>query len=108
MTEARISAFPPKGSQNKAIDKFISGANDKNSHTIQGHNNTAQEAIVQPWEATTVRSDIKIPYTMQLPEPYVLKLRYISTKTNKSQQTILREIIMPKLDKLIHDLSENG
>ena len=103
MTQPKISAFPPKTLAEDLRNQFISGAEDKRKNSKE-----QQSAATLPWEKPSVRHDLKISYTMQLPEPYVLKLKYISAKTNKSQQTLLREIVMPGLDKLISELLNNA
>lgn len=50
------------------------------------NNNDTNKKEIYPWEAEHVRKDVQKAFTAHFPEEYILKLRYISAKTNKSQQ----------------------
>ena len=52
-----------------------------------------------PWEADTVREDVIKSVNLRLSEPYILKLQFLSERTNKSQQRIIREALFPALDQ---------
>jgi len=55
----------------------------------------------KPWDDPKVRKDLMIAVSLRLPEPYVLKIRWLSEKTRISQQEMLREILLPWLDQKI-------
>lgn len=59
-----------------------------------------------PWEDEKVREDVNKYVNLRLPEPYLLKLKYLSEQTNKSQQVIIREHLLPALDKEIKELDK--
>jgi hypothetical protein len=59
-----------------------------------------------PWEAPSVREDVIKSVNLRLPEPYILKLQYLSDTTHKSQQVIIREILLPAIDATIEGLDE--
>lgn len=52
-----------------------------------------------PWEEVYVRDDLVKAVNLRLSEPYLIRLAYISNKTNLSQQEILRRAVMPYLEK---------
>jgi hypothetical protein len=57
-----------------------------------------------PWLDPLVRKDLQKVFTAKLSEEYILKIKYISDRTNKSQQKIVREILCEEIDKIINDL----
>lgn len=57
-----------------------------------------------PWQTDQVRSDVQKVFTVKLQEEYILKIKYISELTNKSQQKIVREIINSGIDEALKDL----
>ncbi len=59
---------------------------------------------IYPWEDPMVRPDIKKGVNLQLPEPMLLKLRYLSQETGVSQQRFLRDVISPAIEKKLKDL----
>ncbi len=97
----KISLHPPKLTKEEIIrENFIAEADTKISKI-----DLAEESDqILPWENPSVRPDIKISFTLQIYEPYILKLRYISSKTNKSQQNIVRQILEPAIDDLLKQL----
>lgn len=57
-----------------------------------------------PWEGSNIRADVQKVFSLNLPEEYIVKLKFISEKNNKSQQKIMREIICPAIDQIISNL----
>lgn len=57
-----------------------------------------------PWEAASVRPDVKKAVNLLLPEPLFLKLQFLSKETRISQQEIIREALIPALDKALRKL----
>lgn len=99
----KISSHPPS---KKSIEEFIMEASDKKANTAI--NRPVQRVEVFPWENPMVRSDIHKVFTVKLPEEYILKIKYFSEKTNKSQQKIIREIICREIDKLLTKTREQN
>lgn len=48
-----------------------------------------------------MRADVSKHVNLRLPEAYGLKLRWLAEQTNKSQQVILREVLLPEIDRLV-------
>jgi hypothetical protein len=65
--------------------------------------------VVYPWEESTVRPDLMISCSRTtLPEPYVLKLRFIAENSSYSQQRIIRDAVMMRVDELMAELKDQG
>ncbi len=93
MQNNKISSHPPS---KRPISEFILGAEKKydvgqNKHQIE----------IYPWQDASVREDVHKIFTIRLPEELLLKIKFISEKTNKSQQKIVREIISEEINKVI-------
>ena len=102
MTINKISAYPPNKNE-KTIEEFISEAEEKKKETTT--NKLLKKIESLPWENSLVRKDVQKAFTIKLPEEYILKIKYFSEKTNKSQQRIIREIISKEIDKLISEIN---
>jgi hypothetical protein len=63
------------------------------------------EAKDYPWEAPGVRDDVIKIYNLRLPEPYLLKLKYISEHTPASMQKFCIEVLLPAIDAKIEELT---
>ncbi len=58
-----------------------------------------------PWEMAGVRPELMLsPMRLILPEPYVLKLKYIAKNTKYSQQSFIRECIIKRIDEVLEEL----
>lgn len=95
----KLKSRLPGQQKDSDIDAFISGAESR----------TAKSVIVDkkdffPWEEPGVREDVTKVYNLRLPEPYLLKLKYIADNTPDSMQkfclNVLQEAIDAKIDKL--------
>ena len=84
-----------------------------NKMTLKPPKQTAEEFIkaanreietLHPWEDSKVREDVNKSVNLRLTEPVLLKLQYVSEKTRKSQQELIREALVPYLDQLIEEL----
>ena len=95
----KISSHPPS---KKQIDEFILGAEQKKKNITDANKQELCEP--HPWHNPNVRKDVQKVFTAKLPEEYILKIKYISDKTNKSQQKIVRELLCSEIDKLIHEI----
>lgn len=93
--KSRMSARPP--ATNSAED-FILAAENKKAE------NFSNNAHKSPWEEANVREDVIKSINLRLSEPYILKLQFLSEKTNKSQQQIIREYLCPAIDEEINNI----
>jgi hypothetical protein len=94
------SRLPGKKSSDD-VDAFISGAEDK----------TAKSAIVEKaesysWEESGVREDVAKVYNLRLPEPYLLKLKYIAENTPDSMHKFCLNILQDAIDAKIEELTK--
>ena len=79
---AKMSLTPTK----QTVDEFINAA----GRSEQSY----------PWEDNKVRDDLK-NVALRLPEPYVIKLQWISEQTGIPQQRLLRDWLLPLIDEKI-------
>jgi hypothetical protein len=91
---SKITSHPPK----KSAQDFILAAEKKAENSS---NILPKEKL--PWELDNVRSDVHKVFTVKLPEEYLIKIKYLSDKTNKSQQKIVREVIQKEIDQLLQE-----
>ena len=99
MQNNKISAHPPS---KRSLEDFILEAGEKKKD--YGTNKLPQKDEKDyPWLDPMVRPDIQKVFTVKLPEEYILKIKFISDQTNKSQQKIIRELICAEIDKLISE-----
>jgi len=97
MQNNKITSRPPV---KKSVQDFILEAERKVDNKEQVENTPKP----YPWEDKQIREDVQKVFTVKLPEAYILKIKYISEITNKSQQKIVREIICENLDDFIKKL----
>lgn len=101
----RLSSRPPQLGRGdpEALAAFISGAGVQTE-------SAAPIAIVPPipepypWEAPTIRADVAKVYNLRLPEPYLLKLKYIADHTPNSMQQFCLKSLLPAIDAQIEEL----
>ncbi|MEA5511936.1 hypothetical protein VB715_19360 [Crocosphaera sp. UHCC 0190] len=94
----RLSAKPPTQSE----QDFIEAAEKPLQSPPSVEEVRSSEPL--PWEEDNVRDDVIKSINLRLSEPYILKLQFLSEKTNKSQQRLIREVLCPALDKEIEKL----
>lgn len=87
----------------RRAEDFVAAAGDVKSRTI-----TQEQRSAYPWESPGVREDVIKSVNLRLPEPYIIKLQYLSDTTHKSQQVIIREVLLPAIDAYIEQLAEKG
>ena len=93
----KLTARP---SHNKSLETFVMEADKKkNSFELQ---ETKSESY--PWLSENVRSDVTKSLTVQLKEEYLLKIKFLSMKTNISQQKMLREFISKGVEQMLNDI----
>ncbi len=83
-----------------SADDFISGAERKEEPATKAEG--AGEGY--PWEAPGIRDDVAKVYNLRLPEPYLLKLKYIAKHTPESMHSFCLKLLMPGIDKKIEEL----
>jgi len=47
-------------------------------------------------------------YLLRLPEPYLMKLRFIREKTGKSMQRVCLDVIKPAIDAEVQKITRKG
>ena len=57
-----------------------------------------------PWEERKLRDDVLKVYNLRLPEPYLLKLKYIAEHTPGSMHQFCLDALLPAIDKKITKL----
>lgn len=95
----KISSRPPVP---QSADDFIAGA-EKPKQPVAEKPTKKDEF---PWEKQGVRSDVVKNVNLRLPEPLYLKLQYVSEKTRKSQQELIREYLMPGLERELKQIKD--
>lgn len=96
----KITSHPPK---QRTAQEFILDAEKRTTNKDK----VSIEEVCYPWVTTDVRPDVQKVFTVKLIEEYILKIKYISEVTNKSQQKIVREIISAGVDETLKSLDIN-
>ena len=72
---------------------------DVNSTVMEVYLDAAEQRPgMLPWEAATVRVDMKIPFTLRLPEPLHLQLKWLSAKDKDSMHEICLQAILNEIN----------
>lgn len=117
----------PKAQPTPAIEDFIANAgqaaeistDSESSNTISDNstsnglksmNITSFTPIpsnpeAYPWQHPRVRDDVLKVYNLRLPEPYLLKLRFIAGNTPGSMQRFCLDALLPAIDAEIERLT---
>jgi len=96
LTQNKITSCPPT---QKTVRDFILDAENKITKKATRRNN-----FHYPWRESNIRSDVQKVFTVKLIEEYIIKIKYISEITNKSQQKIVREIVNDGIDKILKSM----
>ena len=94
----KMQLMPPK---QRTQDDFVAAAGEVKSK-LKGQGG---DKVMLPWEADNVREDVIKSVNLRLPEPYILKLQYLSERTHKSQQVLIREALLPAIDSYIDSVN---
>lgn len=81
------------------LDEFLTGAENR----AQTKTPTKRKSVL-PWEEAGIREDVTKVYNLRLPEPYLLKLKYIADNTPDSMQTFCLNVIKDAIDNKINEL----
>lgn len=96
----------PKAPEAPAVEDFIAGAEDRtaiSSDTVSSHTISSNVEPL-PWEVQGVREDVLKVYNLRLPEPYLLKLKYIAENTPDSMQKFCLDALLPAIEAKIEQL----
>jgi hypothetical protein len=96
------SKLPGTSANVQDIDAFISGAETKSKPAPVTR--ARKKEISYPWLEPGVRDDVLKTYNLRLPEPYLLKLKFIAEHTPDSMQKFCMNVIVDAIDKKIEDL----
>jgi hypothetical protein len=99
MTEPFRRRPQPSARTPSALEAFVQGAD---APAVP----SPPPAAPSPWEAG--RPDVIKTYTLRLPEPYHLKLRYIAEHTPYSMQRFLQDVIYAAIDQQIAALTDTA
>jgi hypothetical protein len=90
----------PPNKPKQDLDAFLTGAESgkKNLHPAD------QAEETYPWQEPGVRDDVTKSFNLRLPEPYLLKLRYIGEHTPDSMQQFCLRILQEAIDSKINEL----
>jgi hypothetical protein len=98
---SNLKSRPPSKST-QDLDAFISGAESgkKNLPPVGRTEET------YPWQEPAVRDDVTKAFNLRLPEPYLLKLRYIGEHTPDSMQQFCLRVVQEAIDSKINELTK--
>jgi hypothetical protein len=104
----------PKAPTTPAVEDFIAAAGQpatvsddtKSFHTIS-YDTESYGIEALPWEDPKVREDVLKVYNLRLPEPYLLKLKYIAEHTPDSMQKFCLDALLPAIDAKIEALTKS-
>ena len=96
---SKLKSGPPVAS----ADEFIAGAERR--ETEKPNEPAGRGGERYPWGDPKVREDMIKVYNLRLPEPYLLKLKYIAEHTPDSMQKFCLAALLPAIDKKIKELT---
>ena len=100
-----------------SADDFIAGAERRAEVTDQARETEAAKRKTTPsvqkgrgvqqfpWDDPIVRDDVLKIYNVRLPEPYLLKLKYIAERTPGSMHQFCIDVLLPAIDKKVKELT---
>ncbi len=96
------SQLPGAGGKIQNMEAFIAGAETKSATALPAN----KTSTIYPWQEPGIRDDVLKVYNLRLPEPYLLKLKYIADNTPDSMQKFCLHVIQDAIDKKIEDLTQ--
>lgn len=97
--KSKLKSRPPAKTTN--LESFIEGAATHTKPEVPPEHHEPY-----PWEDPRVREDVIKMFNLRLPEPYLLKLKYIAEHTPDSMQTFCQKVLLPAIDKKIEEILE--
>jgi hypothetical protein len=108
----------PKAQATPAAEDFIAGAgqpggmpssdsesSDTDSSDTGSFDTISSDASSLPWNQPRVRADVLKVYNLRLPEPYLLKLRFIAENTPGSMHRFCLDALLPAIDAEVERLA---
>lgn len=86
-----------------SLDAFIEGAGKPAAASIPKAERKSSGGAL-PWDDPMVRTDVLKAYNLRLPEPYLLKLKYIASHTPASMQAFCLSELLPAIDQKINEI----
>lgn len=103
MNESKLSSRPPPmGEGRNSLDDFIGGAGVQSAEPAAP---VPAASEPYPWDAPGVRVDVAKVFNLRLPEPDLLKLKYIAEHTPDSMQSFCLDVLLPAIDAKIGELT---
>ncbi|MFC1836805.1 hypothetical protein ACFL2Q_19125 [Thermodesulfobacteriota bacterium] len=96
----------PGSKEKKELNDFIKEGGAPETETEPGAE-IVQPSRDYPWEDPSLRADVQKIFNLRIPEPYLVKLRYIADHTPLSMQSFCREILLAAIDEKIEELKED-
>jgi len=90
------------GKREQDLEAFITGDDKKTAPKKEA----VKRKSTYPWESAGVREDVKKAYNLRLPEPYLLKLKFIAEHTPDSMQKFCMDVLEKEIDKKIKELTK--
>lgn len=104
MSDSKLSSRPPSmGGAQSSLDEFIGGAS---VHTPEPPSVPEAAPRPYPWAAPGVREDVARVFNLRLPEPALLKLKYIADHTPDSMQQFCLGVLLPAINARIEELTK--
>lgn len=105
--DGKLSSRPPQASDGDALESFIGGASVPTPNATEPTASPKRDDATYPWNAAHIRPDVTKVYNLRLPEPYLLKLKYISERSPESMQQFCLNALLPAIDAKIETLKSN-
>lgn len=98
---SELKSRPPQKTQ-QDLDAFLAGAEQR----TESKPKSTKKAATYPWEEAGVRDDVTKVYNIRLPEPYLLKLKYIAEHTPGSMHKFCLDHLLTAIDAKIDELTK--
>lgn len=85
----KLSLRPAQKTEEQELQEFISAASQPN---------VSEVGEAKPWDDPRVRDDVLKMVSLRLQERHVMQLQFLSEQTGRSQQEILRRLVVPYLE----------
>ena len=114
-SDSKLSSRPPSmGGAQSSLDEFIGGAGVHTPEPPKPVPASPEPPNVPevaprpyPWAAPGVREDVARVFNLRLPEPALLKLKYIADHTPDSMQQFCQRVLLPAIEAKIAELTGN-
>ena len=108
ISDGKLSSRPPQigGHGGNALEAFIGGASVHTPEPLKPLPAPPEAAPTPyPWAAPGVREDVARVFNLRLPEPALLKLKYIADHTPDSMQQFCQKVLLPAIEAKIAELT---